>query len=259
MATTTNRGNPYPTDSDGVDVPGDIQALAEALDNAPLYDQGPYSSMGAATRGKLFRSSEDGLLHVSDGSTWGAVGKVPVVTGLPGSPADGQEVLYVANSTTREKWHLRYDSGKSGSYKWEALSAVALENEVADGVGVTATTYAGSGSIGPSVTLPLAGVYDVMLGASMYVNAPDALAGYMSFRVASGTPLDADALRVENIGFSTINVPEPWAQVQGARTMRRTLASGVLSVQYRVGFDETYPGTLYVANRSLRALPLWVG
>lgn len=254
MATTPNRGNPYPTDTDVVDVPADIQALATALDNAPVYDQGPYSSLGSAVRGKLFRTSEDGLLHVSDGSSWGAVGKVPVVTSLPGSPVDGQEVLYVSNGTTREKWHLRYDSGKAGSYKWEAIAAVALENEVAGVAGVTATTYAGSGNIGPSLTLPLAGVYDVEVSASMRVEATEAYGGFMGWRVGSGTPTDADALYVTNAGANMPPGAKPWQQVHGARTMRRTIASGVLSAQYRVA-----SGTLYVERRALRATPVWVG
>ena len=37
MGTTTNRGFPYPEASDAPDGPGQIQALAEAVDEALLY------------------------------------------------------------------------------------------------------------------------------------------------------------------------------------------------------------------------------
>jgi hypothetical protein len=50
MPTTTTYALPYPSNSDNVDVPGDMQALADAVDTAIANNAGglnPFLLMGA--------------------------------------------------------------------------------------------------------------------------------------------------------------------------------------------------------------------
>jgi hypothetical protein len=84
MPNTPLNDLPYPVLSDTPDVPRDIQALAVKL---------------------------DGILSF----------KPPIVTTLPASPVDSQEVYFVADAATRAIWHLRYNAGSASSYKWEFL------------------------------------------------------------------------------------------------------------------------------------------
>ena len=51
-----------------------------------------------------------------------AVPPTDIVSALPGSPFDGQEIYYqnAAMATAGTVWHLRYRSG-GGTYKWEFL------------------------------------------------------------------------------------------------------------------------------------------
>lgn len=116
---------PYPTLSDTADVPRDIQALATRLD---------------------------------------ALALVPaVVSALPGSPFDGQEVYYAADPANGVYWHLRYRSGATGSYKWEFVGGPPL---AAESIALTSLTAAAAGIWGAmaapiSITLPLGGDYDL--------------------------------------------------------------------------------------------------
>lgn len=89
---------------------------------------------------------------------------IPVVTGLPGSPIDGQECIYRVSDSVG--WHLKYDAAISDSYKWRVIGGGPLYYEVAGSV-----TNNGTGGGGVEVeqsaalTLPLAGFYDFDFGA----------------------------------------------------------------------------------------------
>lgn len=137
MPTTPVYALPYPVLSDTADVPRDIQALATRLDGLALVP--------------------------------------PVVTSLPGSPVDGQEVYYQADATAGVYWHLRYRAAASGSYKWEFVGGPALTDEwlASEGSGVSANTWGGISANDPIVTAPLAGDYDVQhsVGLTNSVNA----------------------------------------------------------------------------------------
>jgi hypothetical protein len=77
VATTTRRGNHYPSGSDPVDVAGDIQTLAEDLDDAVGYDEGgiasrPTSSSGSpGVAGREYRSTDGTPISWKDiGTGW---------------------------------------------------------------------------------------------------------------------------------------------------------------------------------------------
>jgi hypothetical protein len=90
---------------------------------------------------------------------WAA--QIPLVTSLPASPIDGQEIYYLADATNGIIWHLRYRASSSSAYKWEFVGGSSLLAETAADAGLTTTIAV----IGPSLTLPLAGNYDFGFGA----------------------------------------------------------------------------------------------
>ena len=212
-ATTPTLALPYPVPDDTVDVPRDVKALADKLD--------AMSSLRPA-----------------------------LVSALPGSPVDAQEVYFAADATNGLIWHLRYRAAAAGSYKWEFLGGPPLFAQVNVGPPGTyeATNTAGYGELatsGPTLTLPLAGDYMVGIGARTSTVSGFAL---MSYSVGGGSPSDDDALwGGENTGM-----------LVSAYTERRKngLGTTTLSARYR-----TYatPNLAYFGARLIRALPVRVG
>lgn len=71
MPVTSRLAIPYPAGSDPVDVPGDIQAVADVLDDAALADQGLLAARpAAAIMGRLYRATDNGKVYWDTGSTW---------------------------------------------------------------------------------------------------------------------------------------------------------------------------------------------
>ena len=100
---------------------------------------------------------------------------------MPGSPVDGQEVYYQSTTagtgggasdtmaTTGAVWHLRYNSSATGSYKWQFVGGGKVSNRVATQEFTSTTnTYVDLATVGPVLTVPLAGDYFVQWGANHY-------------------------------------------------------------------------------------------
>lgn len=78
----------------------------------------------------------------------------PIVTALPGSPYDGQRILF--RPAAGILWPLRYDAAMSGTSKWESIGGgPPIESSPFSG-----PTGAGNNNLAP-ITVPLAGVYSV--------------------------------------------------------------------------------------------------
>ncbi len=106
------------------------------------------------------------------------------------------------------------------------------------------TTYVNLTTSGPSLTLPLAGDYQIDMGMR-YFNSTAGAYGYMSPSFNGGTPTDADA--VANAGGSGVGDVTQ-------RTIRKTGQSAVsVNAQYRVA-----GGTGFFSNRSIEIIPLRV-
>ena len=78
MPDTTSKGFPYPEGPDAVDVAGDIQALAEAVDDMPgvqSYTGAQIAALAAGEKwaGRIVWNSTTGKLQVSNGSTFSDV------------------------------------------------------------------------------------------------------------------------------------------------------------------------------------------
>lgn len=117
---------------------------------------------------------------------------VPVVTALPGSPVDGQEIYLAADAANGVLWRLRYNAGSASAYKWEFLGGPPLWASVAASeIPALGATYVDMTTVGPTVTLPagVGGDYDVHTGCRMALNGAAAI-GDMSYSVAGAAALD---------------------------------------------------------------------
>ncbi len=104
-----------------------------------------------------------------------------IVSALPGSPYDGQVVAYQSSGMAADGtvWLLRYRAASSSSYKWEFIggspifaSVTTFQSKVAAG----GSTFGNLTTVGPDITLPLAGDYLMAGGAHCHTtNAAGAL------------------------------------------------------------------------------------
>ena len=102
MADTTTKGFPYPEGPDAVDVAGDIQALAEAVDDMPgvqSYTGAEITALTAGEKwaGRIVWNSTTGKLQVSNGS---AFSDVDTSLALASTNPAALGVAAVGNGTT---------------------------------------------------------------------------------------------------------------------------------------------------------------
>ena len=88
-------------------------------------------------------------------------------TSLPGSPVDGQEIYYAADTTNGVIWHLRYRSA-GGTYKWEFIGGSALTSYIDTNQTTSSSTYGDLATAGPSITVPVNGEYEITYQATIY-------------------------------------------------------------------------------------------
>ena len=124
----------------------------------------------------LFRSilTKVDASTVNAGNVRGPAGpNTTFVTSLPGSPADGDEVYLqtAAMATATACWHLRF---RTTLNKWEFVGGARLYkggeslNTAPGGDGIWAELSATT-----TLTIPVAGVYDVWFGGSLQENIGD--------------------------------------------------------------------------------------
>lgn len=147
------------------------------------------------------------------------------VTSLPAGPVDGQEIFYLADATAGVVWHLKYRAASASPYKWEYLGGPPLYSFVATLQTLTSTTYAALATAGPSVSLPLAGDYDVAIGAGM-TTAGAAMGAWMSYDIGGTAAVDGDG--------ATAQVVTPGFAWTTTLARRKTALSAVtLTAKYR--------------------------
>ena len=89
-------------------------------------------------------STNVGALWIdSDEAPPAFVSQIPLVTSLPGSPIDGQEVYYQSAAMAADGvvWHLRYRASSSSAYKWEYLGGPPLSAAIDAATTVSATGF----------------------------------------------------------------------------------------------------------------------
>lgn len=176
---------------------------------------------------------------------------VPVVTSLPGSPEDGQLINFLADATNGIVWPLRYRAASASAYKWETVgggaalySAVDADNAIGAGV----TTYSDLANVGPSITLPLAGDYDFLMAAEVYIGA-------VSSAIAAN--LSGGGLAVPNDDANCVYfVPGANNQNTSSRCRRRTVTTPGTPVKMQYHCNGVAANIRW---RSLHATPVRVG
>jgi hypothetical protein len=191
-------------------------------------------------------------------TTWpaGQGSSLGVVTSLPVAPVDGQECYFLADATNGVVWHFKYRAASTSPRKWECIGGSPLFVIVGyvdpPSGGVESKSGASSNIYGPlatpvSITLPLAGDYDVDHGFSGNTNA--STYAYQSLSIGGAVPLDGDAATEYDTAGAMVPV---------SRSVRKTglAAATTVAAQYR-----TYAAnqSLGVNNRWIRAKPVRVG
>lgn len=172
-------------------------------------------------------------------------GGITAVTALPGSPSDGDEIMFMDSLTAPTyAWHLLYIAAKS-SNKWQFIGGSPLAAEVATSESTTSTSYVALTTAGPSVAIPVAGDYTITIEAE-YLNASNA-DGIMSYDIGGTGAVDGDSWNSiwANGGNGSFN----------ARTKKKAgLTAVTLTSKYK-----TDAGTATFAKRRIQAVPIALG
>lgn len=174
-----------------------------------------------------------------------------LVTALPASPSDGQEVYFLADATNGVEWHFRYRAASAASSKWEFIGGPPLFAEVTAVENIAVATYSNLTTVGPSITIPaFAGDFIVEIGARIDVVHTAAAFGRMSYAIGATAAVDADAVEQTN----TLTQFERM-QSNGTRARKKTLAaSTALVAKYA-----SSAGNSNFANRWMSVVPVRVG
>lgn len=142
-------------------------------------------------------------------SASGAIGQTTVITPTPlaswppASPADGQLAIlelptsYDPINAKKIRWLFSYNSG---DVCWDFLGGPPLYARVDTQEGTASTVYADLATVGPSITAPLKGDYEVAIG---YRGATTNVGCAMSFAVGAVAASDTD--RCSIFGASATN------------------------------------------------------
>ena len=119
---------------------------------------------------------------------------VPLVTVLPSNPVDGQEVYFLADSSSGIIWHLRYRAASASAYKWEHIggSPLFLSDDNNTGL-VSSTTYVDRG---PIVTLPLGGEYLIEYGGAAIAGTAARFGMFVGVRIGAAATTDGQAIEI---------------------------------------------------------------
>lgn len=146
------------------------------------------------------------------------------VASIPREPLDGDEIFYLADATNGVTWRFRYRAGSSSTYKWEFIGGSQLRSVVETSESTSSGAYTDLATVGPSVTVPFAGDYDVYTSCELSgTNA----AGLMSYSIGSTAAVDADMI------ISSISNEAQTMSVSRVKRQSGLTASTALVSKYR--------------------------
>jgi hypothetical protein len=126
------------------------------------------------------------------GTAWIDLNAAPqLLSSLPGSPYDGQEIYYSADPTNGVIWHFRYRSASGSIYKWERVGGPQLFANVLTAESTASAAYVDLTTVGPSITAPLAGEYEASIHAAM--STAGSSSGWVSVQFGSTAAVDDNA------------------------------------------------------------------
>lgn len=182
------------------------------------------------------------VLTRQDGSTINAgnISRPAVVTTLPASPADGDEVYYQtsAMATANIMWHLRYRAA-AGTYKWEYIGGSPFITGVAGDITTTSSSRVAM-TAGPTIALPKAGKYILSLDVTVVGLATPGTALH-------GIRLDSGAAPITDCEWSSQVAGQMYTGGQAIATIASAGTLGVL-VKNANGFSTRWVGATLMAR-----------
>ena len=177
----------------------------------------------------------------------------PVVTVLPANPIDGQEVYFRVGASPSQKWHLRYSAAYAAldGYGWEFFggSPLVARNDGISSIPSAVYGDAATGGAGPSIALPLPGIWDIEHGAYIAVVSTAAGGfGIASLQMGAAAVNENDAVYVRSATATGGEATNPSRKVRMTTAVAATVAQ-----KYRLG--GTGQATTAIANRWINATP----
>jgi hypothetical protein len=267
-----------------------FNAIAAVLNGN--IDNGNINAAAAIAASKLAGYPSDGTKALLGDGTWGAAG-LTVVTALPGSPTNGQQVALTDSLTIPTyMWPLRYNStltkwlpfgegwgfgtslpsvpatvdqvmfiltdsgaaptyiwrfqynGSNGTgYKWEFVGGSSPKIEIANaGEATSSGSYVDLTTVGPSFTVPRAGIYEISFSFNWWgANCPGGACVKLGAAAAAVTEGASSGAGESGAGAGN-NITSS-SRLGTSKTFTRTLAaSDVLKMQYRAtaGLNTTF-------------------
>ncbi|HEY7418283.1 MAG TPA: hypothetical protein VH593_24090 [Ktedonobacteraceae bacterium] len=220
-----------------------IAAVVNNLDNSNISPSAAIVYSKLSLTGGIVNADISPTAAISASKISGIGGSIPATT-LPASPTDGQQAVLVDNtSSPTYSWLFQWSATAS---KWFFIGGSDAYSQVLTDESSGNNGYTNLATVGPQVTVPRAGVYEI----SWSCNGTGA-AGGNGWQAA--VKLGAAATSI-NEGVQ-ITAPSAGAWFQAARlNMQRTLAASdvVLWQANPTG------ATAHYANRNLAVKPVWV-
>lgn len=125
------------------------------------------ADVSAISINKLTGYPADATKFPRGDNTWASiVTTIAVGTSLPGSPVDGDEYILVDSTTAPTyAWHFRYSTAVSDANKWLFVGGADATVTVNASQATASTSLVDLATVGPSFTIPRAGVYTFRYGA----------------------------------------------------------------------------------------------
>lgn len=247
----TGGSDPVSAASVGAETPLGAQARVDAHEADTTLVHGIANTASLILEGDARLSdARIPLAHATSHRFGGTDSSAPAfVTSVPGAPFDGQVIHFLANDAAGIVWTLRYRAGSASAYKWEFVGGPQLFAKVDTDESTSSTTYAFLATIGPAITPPLVGEYDVEWGA-LFIRSTAGNVGYMSYALGASDGSDNYSARA-SLGSASA----PADQVSPSITRRAIFTStDALVSTHRVD-----TGTVSFAQRWLSMRPIRVG
>lgn len=171
--------------------------------------------------------------------------RTPRGTRLPSSPADGDEFLYqVAEGIV---WRFVFNAASSSDLKWEFQGGPPLYSSVLTRQTTSSTSYVDLATVGPSLTFPLRGDYDIIVGGYLFGSAVGNNI-FMSASFAGAVALDANGINIYTSAVSS-------GFSHAAHSMRTYIAANLAAGSSAVAKYRVTGGTGSFESRALSVVP----
>lgn len=176
----------------------------------------------------------------------GAVNYVTLAEFAALTPTDGMTVDVVVDAAAGVIWTLRYNAGSASAYKWEYKGGSALHSAVQTRETGSMVSYDNLTTVGPSITLPLPGDYDISDGFFGTRNGSSATGISMSYAIGGTGASSNDEVYV---GWGS-NAGPSGSVARIARKL--ALAAVSLVTKYNVGASSADAGARWISATPIR-------